>query len=106
MTITNVEYAIYQGYPEVRFFWNGRPATVSAADLKRTLLDEGLVALGPAAFWEEELPEIVLPADPDAGQARAVLRGFTRDEDVIAVVRDFVEVCDRDTFEPGLILDS
>lgn len=73
---------------------DGRTAIVTP-DLKRTILDEaGAVFLGSA--FEDDLPVVVLPADPSQARGETSLYGFSQDPDVAAAAREFLGLVDAD----------
>lgn len=73
---------------------DGTPTIVSSEQIKRTLLADGLVFLGPT--WEGMVPDIELPADEPSGRGPITLRGYTRDEAVLHAVRRFIALVDSD----------
>ena len=68
------------GMPMAAVEINGFPARIYR-DQKR-VLDPGVVWLGDA--FDEVVPEIIWPGDPDDGRDPMVLRGFTDDPAVLA----------------------
>lgn len=76
-----------QGYRQLLITIDGETAVIGI-DLKRTILDEhGAVYLG-ADF--EDLYSVDIPERPDNGQPAMTLRGFTTDERIVRMARDFL----------------
>ena len=98
MKVSDIKYAVNDGYPEMRCSIDGRSALISSDQVKRSLLDdENLVFLGPE--WESAVTSVLLPADAATGRNAMTLRGYTRDDAVVSAVRDFLKAVDTGTLE-------
>ena len=91
MNVENVRRSTQQKMPILRLDWNNRPVTIGF-DLKRTLLDQGVVFLGPE--FEEQF-SVLLAADESKGQPQMRLWGCTDDPELVAVVRAWVSEIDQ-----------
>lgn len=94
MAITNVRREVVEGRAVLRFELDGRPVTLWS-DLKRTLLEQGLVFLGPE--WEGRVA-VYLGENAADGRPGALMNGFTNDAAVVAAARAFVEDVDAGRF--------
>lgn len=78
---------VVQGYPQLLIPIDGETAVIGI-DLKRTILNEhGAVFLG-ADF--ENTYSVDIPAIEANGQPAATLRGFTTDERIVRIVREWL----------------
>jgi len=66
---------------------------------KKTLTNLGYVFLG--AEFETIVEPLMLPADPEDNRGAMMLRGFTRNETVLALYNRFLDDRDLDRFDVG-----
>lgn len=92
MEITNVRYALNQGYPELLLQIDGKEANIPL-EQKPTIYENGLIFLG--ANFEEIMPEIEFEG--------TALKGFTNDSEILRVYREFLDATNGGNFTPGAI---
>lgn len=100
--ITDAEYVLNEGYPELHLKWDGVPAIVTL-DQNQSLISEGYISLHPKEVWAARLPDLTLPADPQQGRGETVLTGFTRDKEVITLAQRFAAAAKAGTLRPGRV---
>jgi len=77
---------------------NGQLARVFR-EQKPDLVEQGILFVG--AEFEDVLPPIYLPADPEIGRGPLTLRGFLQDPQLATRYRQFEREVDAGTFQPG-----
>lgn len=100
--ISDAEYVVNEGYPELHFKWDGVPATVTL-DQNHSLLSEGYISLHPKEVWAARLPDLTLPADPKQGRGETILTGFTRDKEVVKLAQRFAGAARDGTLKEGRV---
>lgn len=100
--ISDAEYVLNEGYPELHFRWDGVPAIVTL-DQNQSLLAEGYISLHPKEVWAARLPDLTLLADPVQGRGETVLTGFTRDKEVVKLAQRFARAARDGTLSAGRV---
>ncbi len=92
MKVESAKYIIYSERPFLELVVDGKRTLIG--DFKENLfLEEGVVPLHSLEKdfkWEDVLSEIVLPARPERGQSKHILRGFTKDPVIVQLTRDYL----------------
>lgn len=95
VTITNVRYALDQGYSYLLMQIDGVEAAIMR-EQKPTLLEQRILYLGPG--WGNLTPPIRFKDDNGTVH---VLEGFTQEPAILAEFDRFAEAVDSGKFEPG-----
>jgi hypothetical protein len=96
MAVSNARLELDQGRLQIVAEWDrygGGRLLLNTEQLKRTLLARGFVYLG--SEWAGRVPPLTLPAVEADNQPAQVLRGFTRDPDVLWLARYLIAQDDR-----------
>jgi hypothetical protein len=89
--IGNVRWVDNQGYMrELHLELDGHAVHIHDGQ-KPTLVKHGILSVLSFDGWTESLPEITLPADPEAGHTEHVLSGCIQDQSVFALWREMVD---------------
>lgn len=100
--ISDAEYVLNEGYPELHFRWDGVPAIITL-DQNQSLISEGYISLHPKEVWAARLLDLTLPADPKIGRGETVLTGFTRDKEVVKLAQRFAKEARDGTLKEGRV---